>query len=71
MSPVITTFRYPRPDFDFATFYERVKARGFVLYPGKVAREASFRVGSIGDIRPDDIRELLEAVAATGMQPAH
>lgn len=70
-SPVITTFRYPRPDFDFAAFYERIKAHGFVLYPGKVAREASFRVGSIGDIRPDDIRELLDAIASTGMQPAH
>ena len=69
-SPVITTFRYPHAGFDFETFHSRVKACGFVLYPGKVARVESFRVGSIGDIRPDDIRELLEAVASTGMCPS-
>jgi len=34
-SPIITSFLYPRSVFDFNAFYQRVKARGFVLYPGK------------------------------------
>ena len=37
-SPIITSFLYPDPKFDFDVFYSRVKARGFVLYPGKYHR---------------------------------
>jgi 2-aminoethylphosphonate-pyruvate transaminase len=61
-SPVITSFLYPSPAFDFADFYARVKARGFVLYPGKVSQADTFRIGTIGDVRPADIRRLLAAI---------
>jgi 2-aminoethylphosphonate-pyruvate transaminase len=62
-SPIITSFLYPSEDFDFADFYQKCKARGFVLYPGKISRAPTFRIGNIGEVYPVDIRNLLEVVA--------
>jgi 2-aminoethylphosphonate-pyruvate transaminase len=62
-SPIITSFLYPFPDFDFPAFYEKIKTRGFVLYPGKLSRADTFRIGNIGAVCPSDIRKLLDAVA--------
>ncbi|MCL1907029.1 MAG: 2-aminoethylphosphonate--pyruvate transaminase [Propionibacteriaceae bacterium] len=62
-SPIITSFLYPNPDFDFDQFYHRVKAGGFVLYPGKITQADTFRIGNIGEVYPDDIRRLLDVVA--------
>ena len=61
-SPIITSFLYPDPKFDFAAFYKRVKARGFVLYPGKISQADTFRIGNIGDVYPEDIRRLLDVI---------
>ena len=62
-APIIVTFRMPAdPAFDFATFYDALAARGFVIYPGKLTEDASFRIGCIGDIRSPDIKSLLRAV---------
>ena len=61
-SPIITSFLYPSDDFDFMAFYEKVKARGFVLYPGKISNADTFRVGNIGEVYPDDIRRLLDVI---------
>jgi 2-aminoethylphosphonate-pyruvate transaminase len=61
-SPIITAFKYPSPDFDFREFYNQVKARGFVLYPGKISQTDTFRIGSIGEVYPEDIRRLLAAI---------
>ncbi|MDR0571171.1 MAG: 2-aminoethylphosphonate--pyruvate transaminase [Clostridiales Family XIII bacterium] len=61
-SPIITSFLYPRPDFDFGAFYDAVKERGFVLYPGKISQADTFRIGSIGEVYPGDMRRLLAAV---------
>ncbi len=35
-SPIITSFRYPADDFNFQAFYESLKQKGFVIYPGKI-----------------------------------
>ncbi|MDR0488750.1 MAG: 2-aminoethylphosphonate--pyruvate transaminase [Propionibacteriaceae bacterium] len=61
-SPIITSFLYPEADFDFTSFYEQAKARGFVLYPGKISQADTFRIGNIGEVYPDDIRELVKVV---------
>jgi 2-aminoethylphosphonate-pyruvate transaminase len=61
-SPIITSFAYPTPDFDFPAFYNALKARGFVIYPGKVAALPSFRIGNIGDLNTTDIQALLAAI---------
>lgn len=67
-SPIITAFVHPaRPGFSFPEFYDRLKSRGFVIYPGKVSMADCFRIGSIGEVYPKDIQALLEAVKwATG-----
>jgi 2-aminoethylphosphonate-pyruvate transaminase len=72
-SPIITSFHYPdHPAFTFEKFYEAMKRRRFVLYPGKVSRAETFRVGTIGHAFPDDFRQLAvaarEALAEMGVQ---
>ncbi len=62
-SPVITTFLMPdHPSFSFQEFYLALKARGFMIYPGKVTDADTFRIGTIGDVHPDDIDRLLAAI---------
>lgn len=59
-APIIVTFKMPAdPAFDFQVFYDRVKDRGFVLYPGKLTVAPSFRVGCIGHLDADDMNEAL------------
>lgn len=62
-SPIISAFYYPDDArFDFAAFYRSLGERGLVIYPGKVSSAACFRIGTIGDLCPDDIRALLTAI---------
>jgi len=57
---IITAFRYPEKDwFDFETFYSTLNERGFIIYPGKLSQENCFRIGNIGQLYPEDIRNLL------------
>lgn len=62
-SAIITTFLNPadRP-FDFDTFYQRLQAEGFVIYPGKISKVDCFRVGHLGDLQIADIDDLIAAV---------
>ena len=63
-APIIVTFHAPaHPAYEFRRFYEAVKARGFILYPGKLTQVETFRVGCIGAIGPN---EMTQAVAAVG-----
>ncbi|MCE9956072.1 2-aminoethylphosphonate--pyruvate transaminase [Aeromonas rivipollensis] len=64
-SPIITAFYSPaHPDYRFADFYQRLKGQGFVIYPGKVSQADCFRIGNIGDVTPERVRELLAAMAS-------
>ncbi|MEZ6929281.1 2-aminoethylphosphonate--pyruvate transaminase [Aeromonas sp. S16(2024)] len=64
-SPIITAFYSPaHPDYRFVDFYQRLKAQGFVIYPGKVSQADCFRIGNIGDVTPERVRELLAAMAS-------
>jgi len=62
-APIIASFHYPteRP-FHFESFHEALAARGFVIYPGKLSRAPSFRIGCIGAVEPADFHRLLAAV---------
>jgi len=62
-SPIITSFLYPDPAFDFQAFYEALKRKGYVIYPGKISKAPTFRIGNIGDVHTNDIEGLLRAVA--------
>jgi len=61
-SPIITTFISPDVPFEFGIFYNDLKARGFVIYPGKVTDFQCFRIGNIGEVQPSDMEGLLTAI---------
>jgi 2-aminoethylphosphonate-pyruvate transaminase len=64
-APIIVTFHMPRdPAFVFQTFYDRLKARGYVIYPGKLTVADSFRMGCIGRLDAGHMRGAVAAVAA-------
>jgi len=64
-APIIVTFHTPTdPKFIFQTFYDRLRERGFVIYPGKLTVADSFRIGCIGRIGESEIRAALDAVRA-------
>ena len=65
-APVIVTFHAPGdPNYTFKDFYERVKSRGYILYPGKLTQVETFRVGCIGAIDANEMRNVVGAVAET------
>jgi 2-aminoethylphosphonate-pyruvate transaminase len=62
-SNIITSFRYPDdPNFGFEDFYHRLRARGFVIYPGKLSQVDCFRIGTIGRITKQNVRDLVAAI---------
>ncbi|PYY87255.1 2-aminoethylphosphonate--pyruvate transaminase [Pseudomonas sp. TKO26] len=63
-APIIVTFHAPKdPRYQFQDFYERVKTKGYILYPGKLTQVDTFRVGCIGHV---DRRDMQAAVSAIG-----
>lgn len=63
-APIIATFHAPSdPRYQFKAFYERVKAKGFILYPGKLTQVETFRVGCIGHVDADGMRAAVKAIA--------
>ncbi len=70
-APIIATFHAPRePWYDFAAFSEALADRGFVIYPGKLTRAESFRIGCIGALGAADMRRFVKAAqtALAGMR---
>lgn len=62
-APIIVTFHAPRDTrYQFQDFYERVKAKGFILYPGKLTQVETFRVGCIGHVDRSGIRAAVDAI---------
>ena len=65
-APIIVTFHAPAdPRYAFKEFYERVREKGFILYPGKLTELETFRVGCIGAIGPDEMRHAVNAIRDT------
>ena len=62
-APIIVTFHMPEdPNFKFQAFYDALKARGYVIYPGKLTVADSFRIGCIGRLNADHMRGVVAAV---------
>ena len=62
-APIIMTFHMPKhPKFVFQHFYDALKDRGYVIYPGKLTVADSFRIGCIGRLYPKDMQGALGAV---------
>ena len=65
-APIIVTFHAPvDPRYAFRTFYDSVREKGFILYPGKLTQVETFRVGCIGAIGPDEMRHAVNAIRDT------
>jgi len=62
-APIIVTFHMPAdPRFQFEAFYDGLRERGYVIYPGKLTVAESFRIGCIGRLGASEIRGALAAV---------
>ncbi len=62
-APIIVTFHAPEhPNYQFKTFYEAAKRLGFLLCRGKLTTVETFRVGCIGAIGPNEMRQAVQAV---------
>ncbi|PPD14909.1 MAG: 2-aminoethylphosphonate--pyruvate transaminase [Methylobacterium sp.] len=62
-APIIVTFHMPKdPKFVFQTFYDALKDRGYVIYPGKLTVADSFRIGCIGRLYEKDMEGAVSAV---------
>ena len=65
-APIIVTFHAPAdPRYTFRAFYDSVRDKGFILYPGKLTQVETFRVGCIGAIDRDEMRHAVNAVRDT------
>lgn len=65
-SPIVATFHNPdHPNFSFQKLFEGMKARGFIIFPGRLALADTFRIGCMGAVTEQDIAEAMTAVAET------
>ena len=72
-APIIVTFHAPDdPHYDFKTFYQEVKRRGYIIYPGKLTQIETFRIGCIGHFGeagiPGAVAAIRQALTAMGVQ---
>ena len=66
LSPIIVTFFCPAdPKFVFDRFYELMKDKGFIIYPGKLTVVDSFRVGCIGQMDEHVMQQVVAAARDT------
>ncbi|PYF12746.1 hypothetical protein C8J30_101127 [Rhodobacter viridis] len=78
MSPILVPFLSPAdPAFDFARLSAAMKARGFLICPGKLTVVESFRIGCIGRIDPEmrsrvglAVKESLQEMGVRSAAPA-
>jgi 2-aminoethylphosphonate-pyruvate transaminase len=64
-APIIVTVHAPAdPRYDFKRFYDAVKERGYILYPGKLTTVETFRVGCMGQLGPAGMNGAVAAIGA-------
>jgi 2-aminoethylphosphonate-pyruvate transaminase len=62
-APIIVTFHAPADSsYRFSTLYQGVREQGYILYPGKLTRVETFRVGCIGAIDATVLRNAVTAI---------
>jgi 2-aminoethylphosphonate-pyruvate transaminase len=62
-APVIVTFHAPAdPAYKFERLYDEARKRGFILYPGKLTKVETFRIGCIGHVDEDDVKRAIGAI---------
>lgn len=64
-APIIVTFHMPAdPKFNFPLFYDKLRERNYVIYPGKLTVADSFRIGCIGRLGATEMNGAIAAVKA-------
>ena len=62
-APIIITFKQPNdPNFDFQQFYNALSDKDFLIYPGKLTVADTFRIGCIGNLNEQDMKDTITAV---------
>ena len=62
-APIIITFKQPKDsNFNFEKFYNALSEKDFLIYPGKLTVAETFRVGCIGNLNENDMKETILAV---------
>ncbi len=65
-APIIVTFLMPAdPAFQFQPFYDALRDKGYVIYPGKLTVAETFRIGCIGHLATREIAGVLRAIKST------
>jgi 2-aminoethylphosphonate-pyruvate transaminase len=57
-SAIITAY-YEPDGFNFNDFHDYLKDKNFIVYPGKLADNKSFRISNIGDLKIEEINNFL------------
>jgi 2-aminoethylphosphonate-pyruvate transaminase len=61
--PIIQTILSPAdPKFEFEQFYSGLRDRGFAIYPGKLTKRPSFRIGTIGQLDENVMKNVVIAI---------
>ena len=62
-SKILLAIKEPTdPRYDFDAMHDYLYQRGYTIYPGKGAREATFRLSVLGDLYKEDIENFLKAL---------
>jgi 2-aminoethylphosphonate aminotransferase len=62
-SGILIAVKEPQdPNYDFNKMHDYLYERGFTIYPGKGAKEKTFRLSILGDLYEEDIRSFLEVM---------
>ena len=65
-APIIVTYLMPEDEnFEFQSFYDSLRDKGFVIYPGKLTVAETFRIGCIGRMGTPEIEAALAAIEKT------
>jgi aspartate aminotransferase-like enzyme len=76
LSRILTCYIEPdHPGYSFDAMHDRLYEKGFTIYPGKGAAQATFRLANMGDVTPDDMRAFVTALSVTldelGVRPLY
>ena len=64
-APIIVTVHAPEDGrYEFKRFYNAVKQRGYILYPGKLTSVETFRVGCMGQLGASGMSGAVAAIGA-------
>lgn len=65
-APIIVTILNPAdPRYSFAQLYDRMKQKGYIIYPGKLTKVDTFRIGCVGQISNEVMNDAVQLLGQT------